>query len=214
MCVVLDTVKKLALPLSPKISTYNVLVTDGIAQITLTQKFVNDYGLIKDLVYVFPLPHEAAVHAMVMEYRDSVYVAKIFEKQEAKQIYDSIVKTGGTAALLLQDRPNVFQQRLANIAFNDSAFVQIKLTMPLSYNNGAYEIVIPTMVSERYQSAGASPVPSSGRLWNPPPTATARACRSMFSCRPDFPLRSCSRPRIPFRYRRLRLFARIWKTGA
>jgi Ca-activated chloride channel homolog len=194
MCVVLDTVKKLALPLSPTISTYNVIVTDGLAQITLTQKFVNDYGVIKDLVYVFPLPHEAAVHGMTMEYRDSIYIAKIFEKQEAQQIYDSIVKKGGTAALLLQDRPNVFQQRLANIAYHDTAFVQIKLTMPLSFNNGIYELAIPTMVSERYQSDGASPVPSSGRLWNPPPDRDGQSLRINVLVQTGFPIAQLQSP--------------------
>ena len=197
MCVVLDTVKKIALPLSPTVSTYNVIVTDGLAQITLTQKFVNDYGVIKDLVYVFPLPHEAAVHGMTMEYRDSIYVAKIFEKQEAQQIYDSIVKKGGTAALLLQDRPNVFQQRLANIAYHDSAFVQIKLTMPLSYNNGVYELAIPTMVSERYQSAGATPVPSSGRLWNPPPDRDGQSLQMNVLIQTGFPIAQLQSPTHP-----------------
>jgi Ca-activated chloride channel family protein len=168
MCVVMDSVRHLAVPLSPKHSTFNIVITDGLAEITLTQLFVNDYGVINDIAYVFPLPHDAAIHAMTMEYRDSIYKAVIYEKQEAKQIYDSIVKTGGTAAILLQERPNVFQQRLANIAFEDSAWVQIKLTMPLEYNDGVYEMAIPTMVAKRYQSAGASPVPSSGQLWNPP----------------------------------------------
>ncbi|MBN1306734.1 MAG: VWA domain-containing protein [Chitinispirillaceae bacterium] len=169
LCIVIDSVTKAALPLSPKSSTYNVVITDGLAQITLTQLFVNDFGIVKDIAYVFPLPHEAAVHAMTMEYRDSIYSAVIYEKQEAQQIYDSIVKIGGVAALLLQDRPNVFQQRIANIAFNDSAWIQIKLTMPLEYDNGLYELAIPTMVAERYQSENASAVLSSGRLWNPPP---------------------------------------------
>lgn len=197
MCVVLDTVKHLALPLSPTISTYNVIVTDGLAQITLTQKFVNDYGVIKDLVYVFPLPHEAAVHGMIMEYHDSIYTAKIFEKQAAQQMYDSIVKKGGTAALLLQDRPNVFQQRLANIAFHDTAYVQIKLSMPLSYTNGVYELAIPTMVSERYQSAGASPVPSSGRLWNPPPDRDGQSLQINVLVQTGFPIAQLQSPTHP-----------------
>jgi Ca-activated chloride channel family protein len=194
MCVIMDTVKKVAVPLSPKISTYNVIITDGLAQITLTQKFVNDYGAIKDLVYVFPLPHEGAVHAMSMEYHDSLYIAKIFEKQEAKQIYDSIVKTGGTAALLLQDRPNVFQQRLANIGFHDSAVVQIKITVPLSYNNGMYELAIPTMVSERFQSENVSTVLSSGRLWNPPPDRDGQSLQINVLLQIGFPITQLQSP--------------------
>jgi len=168
MCIVVDSINKVAVPLSPCHSVYNTVITDGLAQLTLTQMFVNDYGTINDIVYVFPLPHQAAVHAMSMEYRGKFYKAEIFEKKEAQAKYDSVIQSGGNAALLLQDRPNVFQQRLANIAFKDTAWIQITLSMPLSYDNGRYELAIPTMVAERFQSSGASTVMSSGRGWNPP----------------------------------------------
>ena len=194
MCVVMDSVNNVAVPLSPKKSTFNIVITDGLAEISLTQLFVNDYGKVNDIAYVFPLPHQAAVHAMAMEYRDSLYKAVIYEKQEAKQIYDSIVKTGGTAALLLQDRPNVFQQHIANIAFDDSAWVQIKLTMPLEYSDGFYEMAIPTMVAERYQSNGASPVPSSGKLWNPPTDRDGQSLQINILLQTGFPVAGLQSP--------------------
>ncbi|MFW5785453.1 MAG: VIT and vWA domain-containing protein [Chitinispirillaceae bacterium] len=168
VCVISDTSQDITATLSPRKSTYNVLVTDGLAHVSLKQMFVNDFGDIDDIAYIFPLPHEASVHAMEMKYRDSLYVAEIYEKQKAQEIYDSIVNEGGNAALLLQERPNVFVQHLANIGFNDTAYIKIKLTVPLKYNNGEYELSIPTMVAQRFQSEGASPVGSSG-LWNPPP---------------------------------------------
>ncbi|MBN1575644.1 MAG: VWA domain-containing protein [Chitinispirillaceae bacterium] len=197
MCVIIDSVTKAAIPLSPKNSTYNIIVTDGLAQITLTQLFVNEFGIVKDIAYVFPLPHDAAVHAMTMEYRDSIYKAVIYEKQEAQQIYDSIVQTGGVAALLLQDRPNVFQQRIANIAFNDSAWIQIKLTMPLEYDNGFYELAIPTMVAERYQSANASTVLSSGRMWNPPADRDGQTLQINVLLQTGFPVSQLQSPTHP-----------------
>jgi Ca-activated chloride channel homolog len=194
MCVVIDSVAKIAVPLSPKQSTYNVIVTDGLAQISLTQLFVNDYGTIKDIVYVFPLPHEAAVHAMAMQYLGKIYKAEIYEKQEAKAKYDSVVQTGGTAALLLQDRPNVFQQHLANIAFKDSAWVQIKLTMPLKYDNGLYELAIPTMVAEQYQSTNASSVMSRERLWNPPDDRDGQTLQINVLLQTGFPIANLASP--------------------
>ena len=197
MCVVTDTVNELAVPLSPKQSVYNAVVTDGLARVTLTQMFVNDYGEISDLAYIFPLPHEAAVHGMVMKYNDSIYAAEIYEKQEAQQIYDSVVDAGGVAALLLQQRPNVFQQRCANIAFGDTAFIQIQLTMPLSYDNGTYEFVLPTMVAERYQSEGASEVGSSGRLWNPPPDRNGQSLQINVLLQTGFPVAYLQSPTHP-----------------
>ena len=197
MCVVIDSVRKQAVPLSPKTSTFNIIVTDGLAELTLTQLFVNDYGKVSDIAYVFPLPHEAAVHAMAMQYRGALYKAEIYEKEEAKEIFDSIVKTGGNAALLLQERPNVFQQRLANIAFEDSAWVQIKLTMPLKYDNGIYELAVPTMVAERYQSEGEIPVPSSGQLWNPPEDRDGQSLQINVLLQTGFPIANLQSPTHP-----------------
>lgn len=168
VCVLHDTARGVAFTMSPVHSKYNLIVTDGLAHMRLTQMFVNEYGDIRDIVYVFPLPHNGAVHAMSMEYRDSLYVARIYEKEEAQQIYDSVAASGGTAALLLQERPNVFQQHLANIAVGDTAWVRIDVSMPLKYVAGTYELAVPTMIGCRYPSAGADPV-SGCSGWNPPP---------------------------------------------
>lgn len=194
MCIVIDSVNMVAVPLSPKRSVYNTVITDGLAQLTLSQMFVNEYGTINDIVYVFPLPHQAAVHAMSMEYRGKLYKAEIYERSEAQTKYDSVVQSGGNAALLLQDRPNVFQQRLANIAFHDTAWVQITLSMPLDYDNGIYELAIPTMVAERYQSQNASSVMSSGKGWNPPADRDGQSLEINIFMQTGFPVTGVTSP--------------------
>ena len=167
LCVVYDTVSKKSFTLSPEHSTYSIVVTDGLAHVKIEQLYVNSFGRIRDIVYIFPMPNKGSVHSMSMLYKNELYQAKIMEKQEAQRKYDSVVNTGGTGALLLQERPNIFQQRLANIAYGDSAIVTIGFSMPLKYDNGTYELAIPTMIGERYQSSGVDFVPS-GPFWNPP----------------------------------------------
>lgn len=168
VCVIRDSVTNAAYSMSPEQSKYNVLISDGFAEITLYQMFINPGVKVTSTVYVFPLPDNGSVSAMQMEYKNKLYKAKIMEKVQAQHIYDSVSALGLAAALLVQDRPNIFQQSLANIAPGDTAFVKIKLCMPLKYNDGVYECAIPTMIGERFQSSGTSYVPSSGKLWNPP----------------------------------------------
>lgn len=167
VCVMYDTVLQRNVTLSPITSRYNVVVTDGIAHLRLTQTFVNPFAGVRDIVYVFPLPHDGAVHGMSMFYRDSLYTARIYERQQAQQMYDSVVAAGGSAALLVQTRPNIFQQRIANIARGDTAQVSVEVSAPLKYNAGVFELSIPTMIGERFQSMDADPVPGTG-FWNPP----------------------------------------------
>ena len=197
VCIISDTALQFAAPLSPSRSIYDVIVADGLAQITLFQTFVNDYGKIDDIAYIFPLPNDASVHAMEMKYRDSVYTAEIYEKAQAQTIYDSVVAAGGKAAMLLQSRPNVFVQHLANLAKGDTAYIKIKLTMPLKFNNGTYELSIPTMVAERYQSVNASPVGSSGRFWNPPPDREGQTLQINVLIQTGFPITGLQSPTHP-----------------
>jgi len=76
------------------------------------------------------------------------------------------VASGGNAALLIQDKPNIFQQRLANIPQGEEAYVRIELSVPLKYDNEVFELAVPTMVAARYQGAVGTDVPAN--LWNPP----------------------------------------------
>lgn len=199
VCVMQDTLTGITVPLSPERSQYNVLVTDGLAHITLTQMFVNNFAGISSIVYVFPLPHQGSVHAMSMEYLDSLYTAEIYEKQEAQEIYDSVAASGGAAALLIQHRPNVFQQQLANIAQGDTAYVRIEVSMPLDYNDGQYELAIPTMVAERYQSVNGSPVPSSSSFWNPAPDRNSQTLQINVLLQTGFPISQLESPTHPLR---------------
>ena len=197
VCIVRDTVAGVSYTLSPEQSLYNVVVTDGYAHLRLTQKFVNRFGVAGSIVYVLPLPDAGSVHAMAMEYQGKVYRARIYERQTAQHLYDSVTASGGNAALLVQERPNVFQQYLANIAPGESAYVRIEVSMPLKYNQGFYELSIPTMVGQRYQSQGATPVPSSGTLWNPPEDRDGPSLQINVLLQTGFPITDISSPTHP-----------------
>lgn len=196
LCVVLDEQTGVSMPLSPEQSQYNVVVTDGLAYLSLTQLFVNKFVNVNDMVYVFPLPHNGSVHAMSMEYRDSIYNAEIYEKQQAQHLYDSVVTSGGNAALLLEERPNVFQQRLANIAVGESAWVRIELSMPLKYANNLYELALPTLVAQRYGGGVSSSIPA-GDLWNPPASVDGQRVQFNVLIQTGYPIANISSPTHP-----------------
>jgi Ca-activated chloride channel family protein len=194
VCVVRDSLTGRTTTVSPEISRYDVVVTDGLAKFTLTQLFINPFSGINDIVYVFPLPHDGAVYSMAMEYKKKLYIAEIYEKKDAIHKYDSVKATGGNAALLLQERPNVFQQRLANIAKGDTAYVKIEVAVPLKYDNGNWELSIPTMVGERYQSANSTTVPSSGTFWNPPENRDGQSLQMNVLIQTGFPITNLTSP--------------------
>lgn len=168
LIVMLDESTGKPLPLSPEFTRYNVTITDGFAQAKITQVFVNRYGKVKDMVYVFPLPHDGAVHAMRMQCKDSLFIAKIMEKAQAQKQYDSVMQSGGQGALLLQNRPNIFEQHIANLKSGDSATVEIEISMPLKYVDGTFEFSMPTLVAQRYGGGTGTASGNAANAWNPP----------------------------------------------
>lgn len=168
MCGMVDPESKQQVAISPSFTRVNVVVTDAIAQAVVTQRFVNPFGTKTEVVYMFPLPDQGAIHGMKYEYRDSIYVAKIMERDKAQAKYDSIKQAGGQAALLLQERPNIFMQRIASMGPGETAFVEIRLSLPLKYADGELELAFPTRIGPRFQSGPAGKVSAATSPWNPP----------------------------------------------
>ncbi len=121
-----------------------------VARVTVTQTFVNPFKEPIEAVYVFPLPHKAAVDDMTMKIGSRVIKGVIKKRDEAKKIYDDARKAGKTASLLEQERPNIFTQSVANILPGDAIEVRISYVETLKYEKGEYEFVFPMVVGPRY----------------------------------------------------------------
>src|SRR5215211_3556562 len=93
-------------------------ISGFLARVTVTQTFQNPFAEKIEAVYAFPLPNDAAVDDMTIQIGDRFIRSKIMESQKAQAIYEQARKEGKTAALLEQQRPNIFMQSVANITPN------------------------------------------------------------------------------------------------
>lgn len=123
-----------------------------IAAIELTQVYKNEGKRTIEAVYVFPLGVKSAIHAMRVKIGKRVIEAKIEERTAAKRIYDQAKEDGKVASLLEQERPNVFQMKVANIMPGDRIEVKVSYTELLVPEKGTYEFVFPTVVGPRYSN--------------------------------------------------------------
>ena len=139
-----------ALPL--KATHVDVRIAGVIADVTVTQKYRNEGQRPIEARYVFPGSTRAAVHAMNVRIGDRLITAQIREKQRARIEYQAAKQEGKTAALLEQERPNVFQMNVANILPGDDVAVELRYTELIAPTEGRYEFVFPTVVGPRYQS--------------------------------------------------------------
>jgi Ca-activated chloride channel family protein len=129
-----------------------IAVSGVIADVKVVQTYRNEGSRPINASYVFPASTRAAVYAMRMRIGDRVIVAKIKEREAAKQEFDAAKKDGKSASLLEQDRPNVFSMSLANIMPQDQIEIELRYTELLVPTDGVYEVVYPTVVGPRYPS--------------------------------------------------------------
>jgi Ca-activated chloride channel family protein len=125
-------------------------ISGFVARIEVTQEFENVLPDAVEAVYVFPLPHDSAVDGMTMTVGEREIHAVIREREEARKIYEQARNTGHTAALLDQERPNIFTQSVTNIPPSGKVLIKLSVIELLKYEAGVYEFAFPLVVGPRY----------------------------------------------------------------
>ena len=138
----------------------DIRVSGVIADVRVKQIYANDGSRPINATYVFPASTRAAVYGMRMRIGDEVIVAKIKEREQAKQEFERAKKEGKSASLLEQTRPNVFTMGLANLMPGEEVEIELRYTELLIPTDGQYQVVYPTVVGPRYAS------PNEGRSGN------------------------------------------------
>ena len=135
----------------PLKSSHAEIRIDGpIARVRVTQKYGNAGTRPINARYVFPGSTRAAVHGLTMRIGERVVRAKIQEKGEAARAFEQAAAQGKRAALLEQQRPNVFSMDVANIMPGDALELTLDYSELLTPEQGVYELVYPTVVGPRY----------------------------------------------------------------
>ncbi len=140
-------------------------VSGFVTRVAVTQVFRNPFPDPVEAVYTFPLSERGAVDTMTMKTGDRVVVAEIKRREEARAIYDAARSAGRTASLLDQERPNVFTQSVTNLIPGATLEIRIEYVEPLVFREGAFELVVPTVVGPRFVPPAG--VPHAGRVTPP-----------------------------------------------
>ena len=105
---------------------------------------------------MFPLPEKAAVNEFVMSIGERRIRGILREREEAEAIYSEARAQGYQASLLVQHRPNIFEQKVANIEPGHKIDVNIRYFHTLAYRDGWYSFAFPTVVGPRFNPPGST----------------------------------------------------------
>ena len=167
-------------PLPLKQTSVDVAISGVIADVTVTQVYENRGARPLHARYVFPASTRAAVYGLVMTVGNVRTVAKIKEREQAQQEFETAKREGKSASLLEQSRPNVFSMQVANVLPGDTIAVELKYTELLVPTDGVYEFVYPTVVGPRYSSKTESQASSADAFVKSPYTRQGEAPTSEF----------------------------------
>ncbi len=147
-----------------------------VASATVTQQYANDSTAPIEAVYVFPLPHDAAVYDLELRVGNRIIRSEIHEREEAKRVYQAAKAEGKRAAIVEEERPNIFTTSVANIMPGDHVDVRLRYVEPLRWEEGKVRLVFPMVVGPRY-IPGTQAVGHIGTGWAPDTNAVPDASR-------------------------------------
>jgi Ca-activated chloride channel family protein len=125
-------------------------VVGGHARLVSKQRYRHTEKQPVEAVYVFPLPSDAAVTGFVMEVAGRRLEAEVKEREEAFRIYDDAITSGHGAALVEQERANVFTANVGNLLAGEDVAIEITYVMKVAGDEGALRLFVPTLVAPRY----------------------------------------------------------------
>jgi Ca-activated chloride channel homolog len=167
----------------------DIHVAGIVARARVRQTFRNPGDDWQEGIYVFPLPENSAVDHMKMKIGERIVEADVKEKAAAKADYEQAKSNGQRAALVEQERPNIFTTSVANIPPHGEIVVEIEYQQTLQYNGangGRFGLRFPMVVGPRYIPGTPAPgqvsttasgwaqntdqVPDASRITPPVPT--------------------------------------------
>lgn len=127
----------------------NVTIDGQVATTHVDQVFRNDSQWSLEGTYIFPLPENAAISDFAMWINGERVEGQLYTKEEARRIYDNIVRRRLDPALLEYVGRDLFQASIFPIDPGDTRRVEIEYSQILPINNGLVQYIYP-LSTERF----------------------------------------------------------------
>src|SRR5437868_14660158 len=130
-------------------------ITGQVATTHVEQVFRNDTDAILEGTYIFPIPESASIVEFAIWDGDKKLVGEVRSREEARRIYDEIVRRQRDPGLLEYAGKDLFQASIFPIPPNSDKKLELTYTQVLKAENGT--------VSYRY------PLGTGHNVWQRPP---------------------------------------------
>lgn len=150
-------------PLTIKYHRVSVSIADQVATTKVDQVFVNDADFAVEGTYIFPLPEDAAVSSFDMWVDGKKLEGKLLTRDEARRIYEDIVRRQKDPALLEYMGRGAFQARIFPIPPRGERRIELSYSQILTQQSGLVHYRYP-LNTEKFSARPLSEVAISVEL--------------------------------------------------
>ncbi|HSJ57509.1 MAG TPA: VIT domain-containing protein [Anaerolineae bacterium] len=129
--------------LTIKYHRVTVTIEDQVAITHVDQVFLNEARFEVEGTYVFPIPEDAAIGDFAMWVDGERLEGQLLERDEARRIYEDIVRRRRDPALLEYIGRNAFQASVYPIPPGGERRIELEYSQVLEVDNGLVEYVYP-----------------------------------------------------------------------
>jgi Ca-activated chloride channel family protein len=132
-------------PVSYKIKELDIhaRLIDQVAQVQVSQTFVNSGSLPMEVAFVFPLPYDGAVEQMTLMIDGKEYPAKLLDAGEARRMYEEIVRKNRDPALLEWMGTGLFKTSVFPVPAGASRTVSLRYSQLCRKQEGLTDFLFP-----------------------------------------------------------------------
>ncbi len=124
----------------------SIRIKNNVARVKVNEKFENPYSYSVEGDYIFPIPHDAAIHNFSIVVDGKELVGKVMDRDSARQIYMDYIRRKLDPALLEYFDDNLFRARVFPIRPHKTVDVNIGYQHILPLSNGLYKLEYPLKI--------------------------------------------------------------------
>ena len=132
-------------PTSYRIKDLDVQVrlVDQVAQVQVSQTFVNTGSRPMEVAFVFPLPYDGAIDRMTLMIDGKEFPAKLLDADEARRMYEEIVRRNRDPALLEWLGAGLFRTSVFPVPAGASRTVSLRYSQLCRKQDGLTDFLFP-----------------------------------------------------------------------
>ena len=122
---------------------YQAAIVDQVARVQVAQTFRNVGGTQMEVCFVFPLPYDGAVERMTLMVDGKELPAQLLKAEEARRIYEEIVRKNRDPALLEWLGAGMFKTSVFPVPAGAERTVSLRYSQLLRKDHGITDFLIP-----------------------------------------------------------------------